>query len=109
MGWKIKGQLAHEYRPSKGRRNTGLSRIPEGNPNALRRWKMLRGASLKQIKGNVVRRGRFTVRNASPKKPVSTVTQWKNAPPGIYFVSKPYKRGRFTVEEIHGFVPYPKK
>lgn len=112
MGWKIKGQLAHEYRPSKGRRNTGLSRIPEGNPNALRRWKMLRGATLQQLKGNVVRRGRFLVRNASPqkkKKSSHSVTLWKNTQPGVYFVSKPYKRGRFTVEEIHGFVPFPKK
>ena len=109
MGWKIKGQLAQHYRPSKGRRNSGLSRIPEGNPNALRRWSKVRRATLAQLKGNVIKRGRFLMRASSTKASNNKVTLWKNAPVGVYFVSKPYKRGRFTVEDIHGFVPFPKK
>lgn len=49
-------------------------------------------------------RGRFSVSNPpnSPK-----VSQWKNTKPGVYFVSQPVKRGRFKVENIYGFVPFP--
>jgi hypothetical protein len=53
------------------------------------------------------KRGRFTVKPA-PAPKSNNVMQWKNAPPGIYFVTAPVKKGRFKVETITGFVPYPK-
>lgn len=116
MGHTIKGQRPNEYRPSATRRASGLSPINEGN--ARKRWNKLRQAvkARSMIQRNIrtkgfARRGRFTVRNASspPKKKSPSVSMWKNTAPGIYFVSQPYTRGRFKVENIQGFVPFPKK
>ena len=115
MGHTIKGQTPREYRPSATRRASGLSPINEGN--ARKRWNKLRQSvkSRSLIQRNIrtkglAKRGRFTVRNASPpKKKSPSVSMWKNTAPGIYFVSQPYTRGRFKVENIHGFVPFPKK
>jgi len=117
MGHTIKGQLPHEYRPSATRRASGLSPISEGN--ARKRWNKLRQAvkARSQIQRNIrtkgsAKRGRFTVKNASPPKnkspPKWGVMLSKNKPPGIYFVSQPYQKGRFKIENIHGFVPFPK-
>jgi hypothetical protein len=116
MGHTIKGQTPREYRPSSTRRASGLSPINERG-NARKRWNKLRQAvkARSQIQRNIrakgfAKRGRFTVRNASPpKKKSPSVSMWKNTAPGIYFMSQPYSRGRFKVENIHGFVPFPKK
>ena len=118
MGHTIKGQTPREYRPSATRRASGLSPINESRENALKRWNKLR-QQIKSVtrlernirtKGTAVR-GRFTVKNASPTKKKNTpkVSLWKNTTPGIYFVTQPYKRGRFKIENIYGFVPFPKK
>jgi len=120
MGHTIKGQTPRQYRPSATRRASGLSPINEGRENALKRWNKLRQAVKRrsQIQRNIrtkgaAKRGRFTVRNASPPKrkspPKQSVSMWKNTAPGVYFVSQPYRLGRFKVENIHGFVPFPKK
>lgn len=109
MGHYIKGQRPSEYRPSKTRRNSKLNRILEGNPNAQRRWAKIRAATLAELKGNVIKRGRFIMRTSSTNSKKNSVMLMKNAPRGIYFVSQPYKRGRFTVENVLGFVPYPTK
>jgi hypothetical protein len=108
MGHLIKGQRTHEYRPSATRRVSGLSPLKESRENAMKLWNKLR----KHIKleSNIRRKGfatsgRFVMRNSSSPK----VTMWKNTPPGVYFVSTPYSRGRFKLENIYGFVPYPKK
>ncbi len=120
MGHSIKGQTPRQYRPSATRRPSGLSPINEGSSPARRRWARLRQAVKKssQIRRNIrtkgyAKRGRFTVRNASPPKKKTPspprVSLWKNTPNGIYFVSQPYRKGRFTIENIYGFVPMPKK
>jgi pyruvate dehydrogenase complex dehydrogenase (E1) component len=119
MGHTIKGQLPHMYRPSTTRRVSGLSPINERRENARRRWNSLRQTVKRasQIQRNIrtlgyAKRGRFTVRNSSPKKSPknkSAVSMWKHASPGVYFMSQPYMKGRFTVENIKGFVPWPKK
>lgn len=121
MGHTIKGQYPHEYRPSSTRRASGLSPINEGNErkNARKRWNKLRQSvkARSQMQRNIrtkgfARRGRFTVRNASPPKKSpsrQSVSLWRNTPAGIYFVSQPYKKGRFSIENIKGFVPWPKK
>lgn len=115
MGHLIKGQTPRQYRPSATRRPSGLLPVKEGSSPARRRWARLRQAVKKtsQIQRNIrakgyAKRGRFTVRQSSPpkkKKSPSRVSMWKNTAPGIYFVSQPYTRGRFTIENIHGFVP----
>lgn len=117
MPHKIKGQRPGMYLPSATRRASGLSPVNEGSSPARRRWAKLRQAIKKNsaLKRNIkakgyARRGRFNVRLSSPPKKKSppknfAVSAWKNTAPGIYFVSSPYKRGRFTVENIHGFVP----
>jgi hypothetical protein len=118
MGHTIKGQWPHQYRPSATRRASGLETINESRENALKRWNKLR-QQIKSVtrlernirtKGSAVR-GRFTVKNASPSKKKNTpkVSLWKNTTPGIYCVTQPYKRGRFKIENIYGFVPFPKK
>lgn len=115
MGHLIKGQTPREYRPSTGRRNSGLKTINErNNVDAVRRWNKLRQAvkARSQIQRNIrvkgfATRGRFTVRNATPKKKSPSVSMWRNTTPGVYFVSHPYQRGRFKVENILGFVPFP--
>jgi hypothetical protein len=116
----IKGQWPHQYRPSATRRASGLETINESRENALKRWNKLRQKIKSMVriernirtKGSAVR-GRFTVKNASPSKRVSPPKQSvmlnRNKPPGVYFVSWPYKRGRFKIENIYGFVPFPKK
>jgi hypothetical protein len=89
--------------------------VREPSENALKLWNKLR----KHIKTNlqiernirtrgVATRGRF---NVKPSKRTTTprVTQWKNTAPGIYFVSSPETRGRFKIEKIQGFVPWPTK
>lgn len=122
MGHTIKGQTPREYRPSATRRASGLSPINEGN--ARKRWNKLRQSvkARSQMQRNIrthgfAKRGRFTVTNSSPpkrKSPVKNspqkqaVSLWRNTTPGLYFVSQPYKKGRFTIENIHGFVPFPK-
>ena len=121
MGHTIKGQRPYQYRPSATRRVSGLNSINESRENALKRWNKLRQQIKSLIrssrlnreihtKGSAIR-GRFKVRNSSPPKRTNTqrVTQWKNTAPGIYFVSQPYKRGRFKIENIHAFVPMPPK
>lgn len=118
MGWTVKGQPARQYRPSKTRRASGLSPIKETRENAVRRWNLLRQSVKRrsQIQRNIrtkgsATRGRFTMRQTSPpkKKGTPAVSLWKNTPPGVYFLGGPYKKGRFTVENIKGFVPWPKK
>lgn len=120
MGHTIKGQSPRLYRPSATRHASGLSPINELS-NAQKRWARLRQAVKRrsQMQRNIrtkgfAKRGRFTVRSASPPKkkpspPKFSIMSWKNTPDGIYFVSQPYRKGRFTVENIQGFVPYPKK
>jgi hypothetical protein len=116
MGHTIKGQHPYMYRPSATRRASGLSPINERRENARRRWNKLRQSVKRasQIQRNIrtkgfATRGRFTVRKASPPKKKGEVSLWKNTPPGVYFMSMPYRKGRFTVENIRGFVPFPKK
>jgi len=114
MGHTIKGQKPRQYRPSATRRASGLSPINELS-NAQKRWARLRQAVKRrsQIQRNIRRkgfakRGRFTVRQSPPPKKTKSpprVSLWRNTAPGIYFVSQPYSRGRFVVENIHGFVP----
>lgn len=112
MGHTIKGQSPRLYRPSVTRRASGLSPINELS-NAQKRWARLRQAVKRssQMQRNIrtkgfAKRGRFTVTRSPPKKKSPPrVSLWKNAAPGIYFVSSPYTRGRFTVENIRGFVP----
>jgi hypothetical protein len=120
MGHTIKNQRPYEYRPSATRRASGLAPVSESRENAVKRWNKLRqhiksSMSLARnirTKG-VATRGRFRVRNVSPPRtkspPKHSVMLNKNKPPGVYFVSKPYKKGRFNVENIYGFVPFPKK
>jgi hypothetical protein len=121
MGHDIKKQSSSKYRPSATRRASGLSPIRESSENALKRWNKLR----QHIKSNMklertirskgsVTRGRFKMSNASspPKKksPIKGSTMLnKNKPPGIYFVTDPYTIGRFKIENIYGFVPWPTK
>ena len=120
MGHTIKGQRPSEYRPSATRRASGLEPINESRENALKRWNKLRQQikSVVRLERNIrakgfATRGRFKVRNVSPPKKVSppkqSVMLSRNKPPGVYFVSQPYKRGRFKIENIYGFVPFPKK
>jgi hypothetical protein len=64
-------------------------------------------------KGSVTR-GRFNVSKPSPspqkKSPIKgSAILNKNKPPGVYFVSQPYTKGRFKIENIYGFVPWPTK
>lgn len=112
MGHTIKGQTPREYRPSATRRASGLETINESRWNKLRQQikSVTRLERNIRTKGTAVR-GRFTVKNASPTKKNNTpkVSLWKNTTPGIYFVTQPYKRGRFKIENIYGFVPFPKK
>ena len=119
MGHTIKGQHPGTYRPSVGRRPSGLSPINETRENAMRRWNRLRQSVRRrsQIQRNIrtkgfAKRGRFTVKNTSPKKKSVSppgAKMWKNVAPGVYFVSSPYKKGRFTVENILGKALWPKK
>jgi hypothetical protein len=102
--------MGHTNRSGATRRASGLETIYES------RWHKLRQQikRIVQLERNirakgVATRGRFTVRNASPPKKNNSVMLNKNKPPGLYFVSQPYKRGRFKIENIYGFVPYPKK
>jgi hypothetical protein len=115
MGHTLKGQTPSRYIPSVTRRASGLSPIQEAT-NARRRWNILRQAvrTASQIQRNIrskgtAKRGRFTVKRASPVKTMPKISLWKNTPSGVYFVSEPYKKGRFTIENIRGFVPMPKK
>jgi len=117
----IKNQSPYKYRPSATRRASGLSPVRESSENALKRWNKLR----KYIKSNMkiertirskgsVTRGRFKVsKPSSPlkkKSPIKGSTMLnKNKPPGIYFMSDPYTKGRFKIENIYGFVPWPTK
>ena len=121
MGHDIKKQPSSKYRPSATRRASGLSPIRESNENALKLWNKLR----RHVKSNMklernirstgyVTRGRFKMSNASPspkkKSPIKGSAMLnRNKPPGVYFVSQPYKKGRFTVEKVLGFVPWPTK
>jgi len=121
MGHMIKNQSPYKYRPSATRRASGLSPVRESSENALKRWNKLR----KYIKSNMkiertirskgsVTRGRFKVsKPSSPlkkKSPIKGSTMLnKNKPPGIYFMSDPYTKGRFKIENIYGFVPWPTK
>jgi hypothetical protein len=120
MGHTIKGQTPREYRPSATRRASGLEPVNESRKNTVKRWNKLRQQikSMVRLDRNirtkgVAARGRFKVRNVSPAKKNSpakhSVMLNKNKPPGVYFMSQPYKRGRFKVENIYGFVPLPKK
>jgi hypothetical protein len=113
MGWNVKGQPASQYRPSKTRRVSGLSPIKESHWNRLRQSVKRRSQIQRNIRTKgFTTRGRFTMRQTSPPKKktgVQAVSLWKNTPPGVYFLGGPYKKGRFTVENIKGFVPWPKK
>jgi hypothetical protein len=115
MGHLIKGQRPREYRPSSTRRASGLSPVREPSEKALKLWNKLR----KHIKTNLqiersirtkgfATRGRFNVRSPT-RTNTPKVTQWKNTAPGIYFVTQPYTKGRFKIENIYGFVPMPSK
>ena len=121
MGHTIKNQSPYKYRPSATRRASGLSPVRESSENALKLWNKLR----QQVKSNMKRernirltgsvtRGRFKMSNASPspkkKSPIKgSAILNKNKPPGVYFVSQPYTKGRFKIENIYGFVPWPTK
>jgi hypothetical protein len=121
MGHKIKNQSPYKYRPSATRRASGLSPIRESSENALKLWNKLR----QQIKSNMklernirssgsVTRGRFKMSKPSPspqkKSPIKGSTMLnKNKPPGVYFMSQPYTKGRFKIENVYGFVPWPTK
>ena len=121
MGHDIKKQPSSKYRPSATRRASGLSPVRESSENALKRWNKLR----QHIKSNMklernirstgyVTRGRFKMSNASPspkkKSPIKgSVMLNRNKPPGVYFVTDPYTIGRFKIENIYGFVPWPTK
>lgn len=119
MGHMIKNQSPYKYRPSATRRASGLSPVRESSENALKRWNKLR----KYIKSNMklertirskgsVTRGRFKMSKPSPQKksPIKGSTMLnKNKPPGVYFVTDPYTIGRFKIENIYGFVPWPTK
>lgn len=118
MGHIIKGQRPSEYRPSATRRASGLEPVNESRENAMKHWNKLRQRikSMVRLERNirtkgVATRGRFKVRNASPAKKKSpaknSVMLNKNKPPGVYFVSQPYTRGRFKAENIYGFVQMP--
>ena len=114
MPYTFKGQNLRTYRPSLTRPPSGLSPVAEGRENARRRWNRLRQSVMRrvQMQRNIrtsghARRGRFTVRaspSPSPRRRSPQATLWRNAPPGIYFVSFPYKKGRFTVENIYSYV-----
>jgi hypothetical protein len=116
----IKGQWPHLYRPSATRRASGLSPIRESSETAHKRWRRaiqrikigLQISRNLNTKGSVTR-GRFTARNTSPPKrvspPKSRVSLNPYSEPGVYFVTWPYKRGRFKVEDTYGFVPMPKR
>lgn len=117
MPHSIKGQTPRQYRPSATRRASGLSPINEMS-KAQKHWARLRQAVKRrsQIQRNIrtkgaAKRGRFTVSRASPNKKKSpnspSVMHWKNIAPGVYFLSYPYKRGRFTVENVYGKVKWP--
>jgi hypothetical protein len=119
MGHSIKNQRPYEYRPNATRRASGLERVNESNENAVKRWNKLRQQIKSMVrlernirtKGSAIR-GRFKMTNpkkTSPTKNTQRVTLWKNTPPGVYFMSQPYKKGRFVIENIHGFVPFPSK
>ena len=110
MGHQIKGQRPSEYRPSATRRASGLTPINESRWNKLRQQikSIVRLERNIRAKGSATR-GRFKVKNTSPVKKNNSVMLNKNKPPGLYFVGQPYKRGRFKIENIYGFVPYPKK
>ena len=110
MGNQIKGQRPSEYRPSATRRASGLTPINESRWNKLRQQikRVVRLERNIRAKGSATR-GRFKVKNASPPRKNNSVMLNKNKPPGLYFVSQPYKRGRFKIENIYGFVPMPKK
>jgi hypothetical protein len=110
MGHQIKGQRPSEYRPSATRRASGLTPINESRWNKLRQQikSIVRLERNIRTKGSATR-GRFKVKNTSPVKKNNSVMLNKNKPPGLYFVGQPYKRGRFKIENIYGFVPYPKK
>ena len=108
------GQRPYQYRPSATRRASGLSPIRESSENARKRWRRaIRRVKIGlQISRNLntkgsVTRGRFTARNTSPPK--SRVSLNPYSEPGVYFVTWPYKRGRFKIENTYGFVPMPKK
>jgi hypothetical protein len=110
MGHTIKGQRPSEYRPSATRRASGLTPINESRWNKLRQQikSIVRLERNIRMKGSATR-GRFKVKNTSPVKKNNSVMLNKNKPPGLYFVGQPYKRGRFKIENIYGFVPMPKK
>ena len=122
MVHKIKDQWPHMYRPSATRRASGLSPVRESIENARKRWRRavrrvkigLQISRNLNTKGSVTR-GRFTARNTSPPKRVSPpkntlkVSMNPYSETGVYFVTWPYKRGRFKIENTYGFVPMPKK
>ncbi len=118
MGRTIKGQAPYKYRPSTNRRPSSLAPVNESRENAMKRWNKVRQyiKSVTQLQRNirakgVATRGRFRVKNSSPVKKNNSLvtTQWKNSPAGIYFLSQPYKGGRFNFANLHGFVPFPNK
>ena len=110
------GHTPRQYRPSSTRRASGLSPVNEARENARKRWNKLRQAvkARSQIQRNIrtkgyAKRGRFVEKNSSPtKKKSPSVTSWRNTPAGIYFLGQPTQKGRFKVENIKGFVPFPK-
>ena len=118
MPHTIKGQYPGQYRPSKSRKPSGLSPVNESRENAQRRWNRLRQAvkRFSQIQRNLrtkgaVKRGRFTIKKASPNKKSASppgAVLWKNVAPGVYFLSYPYQKGRFTVENIYGKALWPR-
>ena len=116
MGHKIKGQWPHQYRPSATRRASGLEPIKESIINARKLWRK----AIRRVKANVqinrnlrtkgfVTRGRFTARNTTPPKRANNFKVSLNpySEAGVYFVTWPYKRGRFKIENTYGFVPMP--
>ena len=117
MGHTIKGQTPRQYRPSSTRPPSGLSPVNEGSENDRRRWNRLRQVVKRRsqmqrnirTKGHAIR-GRFKVTQSPPrKKSPSRVSAWKNTAPGVYFLSAPFQRGRFTFENIYTYIPFPKK
>ena len=96
MGHSIKGQSPGKYRPSVGRRNSGLSPVKEISEKPTEYWNKLRQAvrrkSLNKSRQTVMK-GRFLVGPASPKKASPRKTRpLANVPPGKY--------GRFSVRVV---------
>lgn len=87
MGHSIKGQSPGKYRPSVGRRNSGLAPVKETTEYWNKLRQAVRRKSLNKSRQTVMK-GRFLVGPASPRK----TRPLANVPPGKY--------GRFSVRVV---------